>query len=426
MQFGIRYAIGVGATVMVALTTAGPANAQSMDEEMQRLFNDGAAGSPCPITVVPGSPLATNDQSDATGATGICRNGIPGNVGGVSGTSSSGTSRITGVVEERASAYQGDEESEGLSSGASASSQAFGSFNLFSAVTVTDTDVGANSLGVGNSSQSYQLTVGADTRLTSRIALGAFFSASHTEGRFDQVTLNNALSDGTKLGGGFDDEGFNTGLYGLYNPWDNLFVDATLGYGYGIHAYAQDRSYFDDPNQVTANFSIGRVSADYDSHSLNGSLRVSYMVPFGRNYSLTPSLRGAASYRFIDGYTEDGNSGFELNYGHRRHRSITLSPGIEFASHFDTGLGRLGASLGIVNVFELTSNDKIRATLRDDAGQTRLGFFAEQKDKHYIELDVGASLDVTESFVVFGNYGTVLLYDDRSEHSGTLGLRLSF
>jgi uncharacterized protein YhjY with autotransporter beta-barrel domain len=260
------------------------------------------------------------------------------------------------------------------------------------------------------------LTAGVDYRFADSFILGA--------------ALGYATQDAslTEEVGSIDSEGFHLGLYGTYYQPKQFFLD--FFYGLGWLGYDASRK-LDYTLRDTQVLQTASASPDGDQQIL--SLTAGYQFNFGIA-SITPTLRFETIELDIDPIREkmsgkdQPGSGLGVALDGQSADSTTFGFGLQFGAELQLDEGQtLLPQLSLEWVQE-SGNDqrRLRGRFLEDGGLTRFTLLTDEPDTSYLNVGLGASLDMGKGKSAFLSYETTFGWDDMQHHSFLGGLRMEF
>ena len=151
------------------------------------------------------------------------------------------------------------------------------------------------------------ITVGLDYQLHKSIIVGAAIGLG-----FDKTNMDT-------LGSHIDSIQKTISTYGIYQPYKNLFLDGSIGYG---------SVYFNGARIVTYDASNTSLGMSRTGNSIFSSIGVGYQYVSG-NLQYQPFIRTTVSQLNLNSYSESGPSSYALAYGPSTSVSTTTSAGLQ-------------------------------------------------------------------------------------------------
>ena len=273
----------------------------------------------------------------------------------------------------------------------------------------------SGSIGTGSSDASseeagydvdfYSLTVGADYRITDSASAGLALGYAGAKSDFD----NN--------GGDMKSTAYNIIGYGTVSLTDRIFVDGSLGYARNDFDISR-RIVYANVNR-TAN---GDTDGDEFSASLGGGMDF-----FAGGVTITPTLRADYLGSKIDGFTENGAQGLNLQFGDQSLRSITGSAGVEASYAISTNWGVVVPQARLAWVHEFDDDSRaITVQYAADPNGNQFSVITDKPDRDYVDLGLSVSTVLPGGNNAFVDYSTVLGHSSITSHMLTLGLRIEF
>jgi uncharacterized protein YhjY with autotransporter beta-barrel domain len=151
------------------------------------------------------------------------------------------------------------------------------------------------------------ITVGLDYQLHKSIIVGAAIGLG-----FDKTNMDT-------LGSHINSVQKTISTYGIYQPYKNLFLDGSIGYG---------SVYFNGARIVTYDASNTSLGMSRTGNSIFSSIGVGYQYVSG-NLQYQPFIRTTVSQLNLNSYSESGPSSYALAYGPSTSVSTTTSAGLQ-------------------------------------------------------------------------------------------------
>lgn len=258
----------------------------------------------------------------------------------------------------------------------------------------------------GFSADFYELTLGADYRLTDQLVLGGAFAYSYGETLMDRDT-GNMRSDiyrGLLFGNYTLPEDVYVNWLGIYSHYDNTILRKFAYPGFVGNASSTPST---DIYSVTA--SIGK-----DLHY--------------QEWLASPYLRAEYSYLEIAAYQESSRSGLAYQTGAQADDSFVLIPGIQIQRAFSMDWGILTPTLRFEYEHQFR-NDKqtINLRLSDAAAGTGNFFLASgNPDRNYFNLGASLAAGLPGGVAAFLHYENRVGQAHLSNHILELGIRVPF
>lgn len=188
------------------------------------------------------------------------------------------------------------------------------------------------------------LSVGADYRWTPELTVGLGFGYGHDK---TDIGDNGSRSQA---------DSYSLALYGSYQPIENVYLDAVLGY---------QRLTFDTRRYITDN--AGMVHGDRDGGQTFASLALAYEYR-QEHWMLSPYARLDLSHGKLDGYEERGDTIFALRYEEQTIKTTSTSLGVRGEYTQTTAIGELTPSLRLEYQHDFQGDGD--ATMRYVSGST--------------------------------------------------------
>ncbi|MCB2055285.1 MAG: autotransporter outer membrane beta-barrel domain-containing protein [Geminicoccaceae bacterium] len=270
------------------------------------------------------------------------------------------------------------------------------------------------------------LVAGIDYRITPSLIAGVAIGYSRFEADFDS-TID---SPG---GQSLDNDSYSVSLYGTYYTEQGLFIDGVGRIGYGD--YESDRHIFipnpggvDIDGDGNPDGDIDRKArGDFDSLFFDVGLTAGYDIPLG-GATVTPRVAVSYARAEIDGFSEKGAGGLNLEFDDQTAESFTTTIGAQASMPLSFDFGVLTPSVNAAWVFELAGDDD-GVEFRYAADPTGLSAFElapEDKDDNYGELGFSLALALPNDISAFVDYQTVVALEDLESHAIFVGFRIGF
>jgi outer membrane autotransporter protein len=365
---------GIAAATSVTLSFAQPAQAQTFQDEMDRIVNI-VCGSlaPCPTfgstSAIGGQIEVQNDQIPAA---------------------------VSKRLREMQCEADGNADCLQLG-GASADETSFEGLNLFVS---TDYQYKRKdeAAEAGFQSDRGGITVGLDAPMDWGV-IGGALTYSHTWGTFDDS------------GGDFDTNSFGGLLYGSYYPSDASYIDAVIG----LAGKGQEL----DRRVVAGGAILGNAEGDTIGFEFQGSLSGGYDFAFD---NITIGPRAGIHYlrTELNGFTETGNP-LALSYEDQVEDSLTTTVGLQASVAISTGFGIVVPQANAEYVHEFL-NDR-RTIDAVAAGGVPVSFVTDPPDRNYFNVGGGVVFVLPDGIAPFLSYSAQVANRFEELHTVTAGVR---
>jgi len=255
------------------------------------------------------------------------------------------------------------------------------------------------------------VTAGADIRLDNNVVLGGALGYGSMETTFDDTAT------GTVTGGGVDADGLGAALY-LTKWWEKLYLDGVISYGQNGYDFERSIRY------PTVNRT---ATADTDGDLWSATLGFGYDVAKG-GWTYGPYLRASAFQLDIDGYTEHGAGGLELEVDKQEVESLLSMLGLQVAYAASKSWGVLlpQGRIGWNHEFQNDSRVIIARYLNDPSSALHpLVAFTDEPDRDFFPVSLALVFALRGGTQLFINYDTLIDLDDITNHTFTLGGRFA-
>jgi uncharacterized protein with beta-barrel porin domain len=343
-------------------------------------------------------PLTTGGY---TSSSNISSSAGLGSISATSGTSESAARQQTDNVQDRLDELQ-DEE---------APSKGWG---LLLSVQTGETDHSETTNELGYDSDLNSVVVGLDYRfndmLVTGIAVG--YTTDDTDFNGDSGHLD---TNSTSL------IGYITYLVGAGG-----YVNGYLGY---VSLDYDSKRKINIENAAGTGFVVkGDTSADYDGNQTLAGASVGYDWPLG-DYTVGVFSNFDYSETDVDGYTEKGDTGFEMVFPDQTTRSGTISLGVNGSMTIDMGWAWLIPNASVQAVHE-TQNDSekfnARLVLIPEDNPDKFTLETDDPDRDYGIVTLGAAIATNSGTQYFVNYEQVFNLDHYDIWSLSAGALIEF
>ncbi len=274
----------------------------------------------------------------------------------------------------------------------------------------------ASDLESGFDMDEMGLTAGVDYRFSDRFILGLALGLTAQDAQL------------TEAAGSIDSKGINLGIYGAFYKPKTYYID--FYYGWGLLKYDAAR-HIDYSVSDIGVMQTAQASPDGDQRLL--SISGGYQFNFGIA-SLTPTLRFDTVDLDIDPVREQMSNpdlpgaGLGVALDAQSANSSTIALGLLAAIELELEDGKtLLPQLSLEWVQE-SGNEQRALTGRflEDDGLNAFTLLTDEPDTGYLNLGIGASMDLGKGKSAYLNYETNFGLDQMSRDSIMGGLRLEF
>ena len=258
--------------------------------------------------------------------------------------------------------------------------------------------------------------VGLDYRFTNNFVSGLAFGYSHLGSDF-QSNINVS-------GGGIDADIYNLSLFASYDL-DNFYVDGTFTYGWSD--YDVRRGVLVSSNSTTSTGGANRVaksSPDGQQYSTGLGLGYNYN---NKAFNFRPFARLDYYHGNIDGYSETGGFGLDLNVEEQNFESLQslLGAQLSYALSYSFGVIIPQFNVGWHHEF-LNGSRAINARYSADFNNNILTALTDNPDRDYMTVGVGVSTVLQGGTQLFLNYQGLVGYTNVTSHGFAGGVRIEF
>lgn len=261
---------------------------------------------------------------------------------------------------------------------------------------------------VGFDFHSVGATAGVDYRFTDRLVAGLAFSYLRTDA---DITFGLGQVDSTSYGLSFYGTHYAGPAYidvlGGFTRYD---YDTTRRIVYGSGSTAVDRTAKGDTNGRQYAFNVG-AGYEFRHQALTAT-------PYGRVELL---------HLDIDGYTESGANGLDLQVKKQTVESLLMVLGGRLAYALSTPFGVLLPQVrGEWRHEALNDGRAIKAQFVNDPFNTVFSIPTDKPDRDYFAMGAGISSVFTKGVAAFLDFETLLGLQGVTNHNVTAGVRIEF
>lgn len=295
--------------------------------------------------------------------------------------------------------------------GAASGDDAFGRWGFFinGSFNFGDKDATDNESGFDFSTAG--VSAGVDYRFSDEFIAGGALGYGNNDTSFDAN------------GGGLDTETWHLGAYGTYSWSDRGYVDAMLEYGWQSYDSSRNIRYrVDSSTQAVSR----QARADYDGTQFGISVGAGYDFDEG---PLSYGLYGRAGYLEVnvDGFTERGAGGLDLQLDDFDATSVTTTLGARIARVFNTKTAVLVPQGRIEWEHEYDQDGtSLAARFAAAPSAATFGILTDNPDRDYFRIGLGLSAVFPHGVSVFVNYDALLDKRDWTDNLIDVGLRWEF
>jgi hypothetical protein len=283
----------------------------------------------------------------------------------------------------------------------------------------------------GFNSNIFGFTAGADYRFSSTFVAGAAFTYANTKGDF--------------LGGGnFSTNAYSGTVFASYLPNERTFFQATAGITQNSYLIAR-------PNRIVITRSgvppeLADITVNGISSSTSNGNILSWTVLGGYDYSIrqfTFGPRVGLNYArtLINGYTEQGSTGLELNYEDQFFESFQSVLGVQATAPLSWRYGVLVPQINADYIHEFANSQRlINVKFAQDNRNpglgntpesgpssetpTRFTFQNDGPDRNWFNLGAGLIAVLPNGYQPFVNFRAMVGNSQFTNYVWTFGLRV--
>lgn len=256
------------------------------------------------------------------------------------------------------------------------------------------------------------VTAGADYRLTDQLVFGGAFGYSRFDADFDDT-------EDSPGGQELESNSYLFSLFGTYFLDNGFFIDGIATVGYGD---------YESTRRVVVPMATPAVDeeaeGDFDAWQYGAAANVGYDTFVGP-VRLTPRAQLEYLHADIDGFTEDGVEGLNLEFDDQDVDSLVIRPGVEAAYPISLDFGVISPYVWAEYIHEFLDDDD-GVEVRFAADPTNLSAFeitTQGQDQNYGAVGAGVTATLRGGLSLFAGYETLVGLDDFDVHRISVGLR---
>jgi outer membrane autotransporter protein len=282
---------------------------------------------------------------------------------------------------------------------------------VFASANYQDLDRDGTNFEDGYDSDLWGVMVGAEYMISDTLAAGLALNYTDWDGDFDS-------------GGRFDKDIYGSIVYASFFPREGVFADLVLGYNRIDVSSKRRRDYRNERGQPFG----GEVSGDPDDNQFSTSLSVGLDYPI-RQFTVGPRLGLDFEYTDLDGYSESGGTGLELNFEDDTETSLQSRLGLQASMAISTTFAVFLPQVRGDWVHEFADDQRsvsVRFVQDLRANPTSFSFENEKPDRDFFEINAGIVAVLPHDIQAFANFWTLQGDKFLDSHAGSVGLRIDF
>lgn len=259
------------------------------------------------------------------------------------------------------------------------------------------------------------VTAGVDYKVSDNLVVGGAFGFAHSDVDFDTTPQSPS-------GQSLDSNSYSLSVFGSYFIGEKFFVDGIGTIGYTGYDSTRRIVILSRNPQVAPDERI--AEGDFDALQYSIAANVGYQYTIG-GVDLLPVARIRYLAADIDGFTEAGAGGMNLQYDDQDVDSLTTRVGLQASYAVDTPVGVVVPYVRGEYVHEFL-NDNDGAPVRyaaDPTGFSNFVITTEDPDRNYGDLGAGIALTLPHGWVTFVDYAAVVGFSDYTIHTVAAGFR---
>ena len=272
--------------------------------------------------------------------------------------------------------------------------------------------------------QTTGLNVGIDYRLTDAFVFGGAFGYSYYDVDFDETPRSPSGQD-------LDSDTYAFSLFGTYTFDFGLFTDAIGTVGWADFD-SKRKIFIPNNNQANAfngNDIVRTAEGSFDAFQYGIAARVGYDYTPERVEGLTITPIAGIEYlkAEIDGFTEKGAQGLNLEFDDFDAESLTSNLGLEATYSISTGIGIITPGINGRWVHEFEDEDGPQVIYANDpTGLSGFTITADDVDEDYGVVGASVAAQFAGGWAAFVDYATPVGLDDFTVHQINFGFRREF
>lgn len=272
--------------------------------------------------------------------------------------------------------------------------------------------------------QTTGLNVGADYRLTDALVFGGAFGYSYYDVDFDETPRSPKGQD-------LDSDTYAFSLFGTYSFDFGLFTDAIGTVGWSD--FDSTRKIFipnnNAGNAFNGNDILRTADGSFDTFQYGVAARVGYDYTPEQVEGLTVTPIAGVEYlrAEVDGFTENGAQGLDLEFDDFDAESLTSNLGLEATYSISTGIGIITPGINGRWVHEFAEEDGPKVVYANDpTGLSEFTISSDNVDEDYGIVGASVAAQFAAGWAAFVDYATPVGLDDFTVHQINFGFRKEF
>jgi outer membrane autotransporter protein len=277
----------------------------------------------------------------------------------------------------------------------------------------------------GFDGDAWAAELGFDYRFSDRLIVGTILAYQETDSDFDQENAGVNFTPAPNAGD-MESDGYSITVFSAYNIGDNLYVDASLGYGSTDYTFRR-RSVFQESTRTTQQTDVD-ARADTDGDEFWGSLNAGYDFQSGA-FGFGPYAGLIYNRNDIDSYTEADllNSGLNMHVNDTDLESFLGQLGFRTSYAFSTSNSVIVPQLRLDYNHQFKDDAPVSTLVYAlDASQTNYNITGIERDDNFFNLGFSVVAVFPHGWIPFIDYEIMLGYDDLDRSNLTMGLRKEF
>ncbi|PCJ12342.1 MAG: hypothetical protein COB04_17895 [Gammaproteobacteria bacterium] len=259
----------------------------------------------------------------------------------------------------------------------------------------------------GYENDTISLLLGGNYRYTNKFIIGTALELAYSE-----LALNPQK-------GGIEIDNYNLSLFGSYLYKPQWIFDASIYTGIYDYQTSRDVIFF-----LGGAPSIEKINSSTDAFQWGLSLNTSYSWNYNNGIELTALGKFTYINAEVDGYEEQGSTGFELIVDDQENQNASTDITIETRRAYGFSWGSLIPQISITWIHELDEEAApVISSFAADPDASLIAFNTDEFDQDYFNFLVGSYIGLPRGLSGFAQLETILDLDDYTSTNFSIGIR---
>jgi len=260
----------------------------------------------------------------------------------------------------------------------------------------------------GYTPHSYNLTAGADYRLSPKLILGGAIGGVSTD-----APLSNS-------GGEIKSNGFNLLFYSLYFHNENIYLNSVLSIGQTQMTLTRNIA-FSLAGQTVSSSARGKSKSHNSGISIDGG----YNWPFQDGFNLDANLQFSYLRNTNTAYEETGSSPYNVAMNEQSSSTLSSAINLQLSKAISTRYGVLVPAVFLQWLVEIGNKaETVSGYFIDDPTKTEFSFNSDDPDTNYYNIGASVSGVLTGGVSIFTSFQTVLAQENYKNYALSVGFRM--